>query len=456
MARLLDLIGNTPLVEVTKLDSGPCRLFLKLESVNPSGSIKDRPARAMIEAAEAAGHLKPGGTIVEATAGNTGLGLALVAGQKNYRTVLVVPDKMSREKILHARALGAQVHITRSDVGKGHPDYYQDLAQAITSRTKGAIFINQFENPANPASHEATIAPELHNQMDGDIDAVVVGVGSGGTLTGVGRFMKRISPKTEMVLADPVGSVLAPLVNSGEMIEAGSWTVEGIGEDFVPPNCDLSLVKAAYSVTDQESYAAARALLRKEGIFAGSSSGTLLAAALRYCKLQSKPKRVVSLVCDSGAKYLSKVFNDSFLAQEGWIERTRSGTVRDLVINRHEEGGAVEVRPQDTLRTVFARMRAADVSQLPVIEDDKIVGLVDESDLLAALLTDTDAPTHGFNRQVRDVMVSRLETIAAEAPIRDLVPLFRKDYVAIVMDQGRFLGLVTRIDMINHFRVGTQ
>ena len=455
MATLLDLIGDTPIVEVKRLDSGPCRLFLKLESANPSGSIKDRPARAMIEAAEAAGQLKPGGTIVEATAGNTGLGLALVAGQKNYRTILVVPDKMSREKILHARALGAQVHITRSDVGKGHPDYYQDMALTITSRTKGAIFINQFENPANPLAHETTTAPELLRQMDGDIDAIVVGVGSGGTLTGIGRFMKRASPKTEMVLADPVGSVLAPFINSGEMIEAGSWTVEGIGEDFVPANADLSLVKTAYSVTDQESYAAARNLLRKEGIFAGSSSGTLLAAALRYCKLQTKPKRVVSLVCDSGAKYLSKVFNDAFLAQEGWIERTRSGTVRDLVINRHEEGGAVEVRPQDTLRTVFARMRAADVSQLPVVEDDTIVGLVDESDLLSALLTDTDDPTRGFNRTVKDVMVTRLETVSADAPIRDLVPLFRKDYVAIVMEDGRFLGLVTRIDLINHFRVGT-
>jgi cystathionine beta-synthase len=364
-----------------------------------------------------------------------------------------VPDKMSREKILHARALGAQVHITRSDVGKGHPGYYQDLAQTITAKTKGAIFINQFENPANPAAHEATTGPELHAQMNGDVDAIVVGVGSGGTLTGIGRYMKRVSPKTEMVLADPVGSILAPLVNSGETIEAGSWTVEGIGEDFVPPNADLSLVKAAYSITDQESYGSARELLRKEGIFAGSSSGTLLAAALRYCKLQTRPRRVVSLVCDSGAKYLSKVFNDSFLAQEGWIERTRSGTVRDLVINRHEEGGAVEVRPNDTLRTVFARMRAADVSQIPVVEGDVIVGLVDESDLLAALLTDPEHAERAFNRLVKDVMVTRLETISAAAPIRDLVPLFRKDYVAIVMDEGRFLGLVTRIDLINHFRV---
>ncbi len=453
MTSQLDLIGNTPIIEVTRLDRGPCRLFLKLESQNPSGSIKDRPARAMIEAAEADGRLKAGGTIVEATAGNTGLGLALVGGQKGYRTVLVVPDKMAREKVLHARALGAQVIITRSDVGKGHPDYYQDLAQAITTRTKGAIFINQFENPANPLAHEQSTAPELLRQMGGDVDAIVVGVGSGGTLTGVGRFMKRASPKTQMILADPVGSVLAPYVNSGEMIEAGSWTVEGIGEDFVPPNADLSLVRAAYSVTDQESFAAARDLLLREGVFAGSSSGTLLVAALRYCKQQSAPKRVVSFVCDSGAKYLSKVFNDAFLAQEGWIERTRSGTVRDLVINRHTEGSAIEVRPQDNLRTVFARMRAADVSQLPVVEADRIVGLVDESDLLGALLTDE---AHAFTRSVKDVMVTRLETISADAPIKDLVPLFSKDYVAIVMDGTRFLGLVTRIDLINHFRVKLQ
>jgi cystathionine beta-synthase len=289
--------------------------------------------------------------------------------------------------------------------------------------------------------------------MGGDIDAIVVGVGSGGTLTGVGRFMRGASPKTEMILADPVGSVLAPFVNCGEMIEAGSWTVEGIGEDFVPPNADLSLVRKAYSVTDQESFAAARLMLRMEGIFAGSSSGTLLTAALRYCKQQTTQKRVVTFVCDSGAKYLSKVFNDAFLAQEGWIDRARFNTVRDLVINRYAEGLAVEVRPQDTLRTVFARMRAADVSQMPVIEDDKLVGLVDESDLLAALIDGEDSSAKAFETPVRDVMVTRLETISADAPIKDLVPMFRKDYVAIVMDGGKFLGLVTRIDLINHFRV---
>ncbi len=451
MTSFLDLIGDTPLVEVTRMDAGPCRLFLKLESANPSGSVKDRPARAMIEAAETDGRLAPGGTIVEATAGNTGLGLAFVGGGKGYRTVLVVPDKMAREKILHAKALGAEVVITRSDVGKGHPDYYQDLAETIATRTRRAIYINQFANPANPAAHEATTGPEILRQLDGDVDAVVVGVGSGGTLTGVGRFMRRRSPKTEMILADPEGSVLAPFVKTGRMIEAGNWAVEGIGEDFLPPNADLSLVRDAYSISDQESFSTARELVRREGILAGSSSGTLLAAALRYARAQTRPKRIVSFVCDSGAKYLSKVFDDAYIAQEGWTERERRGTVGDLVASRYRDGGAVSVRPSDNLRTVFARMRAANVSQLPVVEDERIVGLVDESDVLGALLTEGSAKA--FSRDVKNVMVTRLETISANAPIADLVPLFRKDLVAIVLDGDQFLGLVTRIDLINHFRI---
>jgi cystathionine beta-synthase len=453
MTSVLDLIGATPLVEVTRLDTGPCRLFLKLESANPSGSIKDRPARAMIEAAEAEGRLKEGGTIVEATAGNTGLGLALVGARKGYRIILVVPDKMAREKILHAKAMGAEIALTRSDVGKGHPDYYQDLAQAITQRTPGAFYINQFENPANPAAHEASTGPEILRQMDNDVDAVVVGVGSGGTLTGIGRYMARASAKTAMILADPVGSILAPLINTGKMIEPGSWAVEGIGEDFIPANCDLKLVRGAYAISDPESFSAARELLRREGVFAGSSSGTLLAAALKYCREQSAPKRVVSLVCDSGAKYLSKVFSDAFLAQEGWSGRETAGTVRDIVINRFPEGNIVSVQPTDTVRTAFARMRAADVSQLPVVDQERIVGLVDESDLLAAMLTEKDGGNRTFTRLVKEVMVTRLETISANAPISDLVPLFLTDHVAIVMDGDRFLGLATRIDLINYFRI---
>ena len=454
MASVLDLIGGTPLIEVTRIDCGPCRLFLKLESANPSGSLKDRPARAMIDAAEAEGRLQAGGTIVEATAGNTGLGLALVGARKGYRTLLVVPDKMAREKVLHAKAMGAEVVITRSDVGKGHPDYYQDLAEAITQRTPGAFFVNQFANPANPRAHETTTGPEILHQMDGDVDAVVMGIGSGGTLTGIGRFMRQASPKTAMILADPTGSVLAPLVETGQMTQVGSWAVEGIGEDFVPPNADLSLVSQAIAISDDESFATARELLRAEGVLAGSSSGTLLAAALRYCRAQTAPKRVVSLVCDSGAKYLSKVFNPTFLAQEGWTHPHRHGTVRDVVVSRVSEGTAIMVRPQDNLRTVFARMRSADVSQLPVVDvQGHVVGLVDESDVLAALLTEPEGANKVFARPVEDVMVTRLDTISADAPIADLVPLFRKDYIAIEMDGDQFLGVATRLDLINHFRI---
>lgn len=449
----LDLIGRTPLVEVTRLDTGPCKLFLKLESANPSGSIKDRPARAMIEAAEANGSLKPGGTIVEATAGNTGVGLALVGASKGYRTILVVPDKMSREKVLHAKALGAEVVTTRSDVGKGHPDYYQDLAQAITNRTPGAVYINQFENPANPAAHEASTGPEILEQMGGDIDAVIVGVGSGGTLSGIGRYLKKASPKTEMVLADPAGSILAPLVQTGQMTEAGSWAVEGIGEDFVPPNCDLSLVKRAYSIGDKESFSTARELLRQEGILAGSSSGTLLAAALRYCREQTEPKRVVTLVCDTGAKYLSKVFNDAFIAQEGWLDRKPTGTARDVVINPFGEGATIFVSPNETLRSAFARMRSSDISQLPVIEEGRVVGLIDESDILDALVANENAPRSVFDKPVREVMVSRLKTVPANAPVSDLLPLFAAGLVPVIMDGDTFLGLATRIDLINFFRI---
>jgi cystathionine beta-synthase len=454
MASILDLIGETPLVEVTRIERGPCRLFLKLESANPSGSIKDRPARAMIEAAEAEHKLAPGGTIVEATAGNTGLGLALVGARKGYRTLLVVPDKMAREKVLHARALGAEVVTARSDVGKGHADYYQDMAEAIARRTPGAFYIHQFANPANPQSHADSTGPEILRQMDGDVDAVVVGVGSGGTLTGIGRFLRQASPKSAIVLADPVGSVLATFVQTGKMPQAGSWAVEGIGEDFIPPVCDLSFVSQAYSIPDAESFATARDLLRLEGVLGGSSSGTLLAAALRYCRAQSSPKRVVTLVCDSGAKYLSKVYNPTYLAQEGFTHPDRHGTVGDIVVGRASEGSAVTVRPDDPLRTVFARMRSADVSQLPVIDaSGRVVGLIDESDVLAALLTDEAGANRAFALPVKDVMVTRIETISATAPVAELVPLFRKDYIAIVMDGGQFLGVATRLDLINYFRL---
>jgi len=449
---ILSLIGETPLVEITQFDTGPCQLFLKLENQNPTGSIKDRIALSMIAAAEEEGKLEPGGTVIEATAGNTGLGLALVAAAKGYRVVLVIPDKMSQEKISHVRALGAEVRLTRSDVTRGHPEYYQDVAARLAEEIPGAFYVNQFGNPANPLAHERTTGPEIWEQMRHDVDAVVVGVGSGGTLTGLGRFFNRVKPRRgiEMVLADPTGSVLYEYVKTGKLVESGSWAVEGIGEDFIPEIADMSLVTDAFEIDDEESFAIARDLLRKEGIFGGSSTGTLVAGALRYCRQQTQPKRVVSLVADTGNKYLSKMYNDFWMAEQGFIHRPPHGDLSDLISHRYEAGEVISVGPTDTLLTAFKRMRDADVSQLPVVDQSgRAIGILDESDVLVKVHRDA---TH-FNDPVRNAMTDRLETLPPNAKFNDLLEVFDRGRVAIVMEGDKFLGLITRTDLLSYLRL---
>ncbi len=445
---ILEMIGNTPILPLTRLDTGPCELFVKLENQNPGGSIKDRIALTMIEAAERSGELKPGGTIIEATAGNTGLGLALVAAQKGYRMLLVVPDKMSREKIFHLKALGAEVRLTRSDVAKGHPEYYQDLARSIAEGMPEAFYIDQFNNPANAWAHESGTGPEIWRQMEQRLDAVVVGVGSGGTLGGLTRFFKRVAPELEMVLADPEGSVLADYVETGCTGEAGSWLVEGIGEDFIPALADFDRVRRAFRIPDAESLHTARLLLREEGVLAGSSTGTLLAAALRYCREQRSPKRVLTFVCDSGNKYLSKMFNDYWMIDQGLIERPKTGNLRDLITRRYEEGATVTCTPEETLERVYGRMRFHDIDQVPVMEGDKVVGLIDEWDLLRAV---KDAPTH-FQLPVREAMTRKLETLDPDMPIERLLQTFDEGHVALIVEKGRFLGLITKSDVLNLWR----
>lgn len=442
-AGLVELIGKTPLVRVSCFDTAGSELWLKLESHNPGGSIKDRIGLSMIGAAEADGRLKPGGHIIEATAGNTGLGLALVSALRGYKLTLVVPDKMSQEKVTHLKALGAEVIWTRSDVGKGHPAYYQDMAQRIAGET-GAFYVNQFENPANPAAHEGTTAPEIWEQTQHKLDAVVCGVGSGGTITGMSRYFGKVAPSVDIVLADPKGSVLAGYVETGTVGEAGSWLVEGIGEDFVPPICDLSRVKNAYTIDDAEAFATVRTLLAKEGILAGTSSGVLIAAAVQYCRERKAPGRVVTFVCDSGAKYLSKAYRDEWLADQGLIPRESFGDLRDVVARR--AGQLVDVSPDDALRVAYARMRLHDVSQMPVLDRGALVGIVDESDLLVAALAGD------FTKPVRDVMSTKLETLAPTASIEDLVRVLDRGLVGVVVEKGSLFGIVTRIDLVNYLR----
>lgn len=450
---ILDLIGETPVIRSTNFDTGPCELFIKLESQNPGGSIKDRIGLRMIEDAEASGALKPGATIVEGTAGNTGLGLALVAAQKGYRLVLVIPDKMSREKISNLKAMGAEVVLTRSDVAKGHPEYYQDYARRLSQEIDGAYFINQFGNPANPKAHEEVTGPEIWRQMGEDLDAIVLGVGSSGTVTGLSSYFARVAPDLELILADPEGSILAEYINEGTLSEkSSSWLVEGIGEDFLPTISDFTHVSKAYAISDRESMHMGRELLRREGILGGSSSGTLMAASLRYCREQTEPKRVLTFACDTGNRYLSKMFNDFWMRDQGFLEREHHGDLRDLIARPYSTHDTVTVKPDEPLANAYTRMKLYDVSQLPVVEHDRIVGILDESDLLLAVVGDSER----FNEPVRDAMVTELHSVQVDDELEALMPIFDKDYVAIVKDGEDFLGLITRVDLVHHLRRRTD
>ncbi|MBV8657471.1 MAG: pyridoxal-phosphate dependent enzyme, partial [Burkholderiales bacterium] len=313
----------------------------------------------------------------------------------------------------------------------------------------GAYYIDQFNNPANPAAHENGTGPEIWQQMQHDVDAIVVGVGSSGTLTGLTRFFKRAAPKIEFVLADPAGSVLADYVEHGSYGAAGSWRVEGIGEDFVPPLSDFSGVRHAYRIPDEESIDTARQLLEVEGILAGSSSGALVAAALRYCRAQTTPKRVVTFICDSGNKYLSKQFNEGWLIDQGLLRLPQHGDLSDLITRRHDKGATISCRPDESLADAYARMRRHDISQLPVIEGDaEVVGLIDEWDVLVAI---HDEPEN-FSMPVRKAMTTELDIISPKDSTARLLRVFNDGHVAIVVDAGRFLGLITQADLINHWR----
>ena len=446
---LLSLIGNTPMLKLNAFDTGPCELFVKLESHNPGGSIKDRVGLAIIEAAERSGQLKSGGTIVEATAGNTGIGLALVAAIKGYKIILVIPDKMSREKILHLEGLGADIVLTRSDVPEGHPEYYQDLARTIVAKTPGAFLANQFSNPVNPMIHRTTTGPEIWQQMDGNLDAVVAGVGSGGTLTGMAEFFRERDPTITMVAADPEGSIVADAVTKGSFAyDGGSWLVEGVGEDFIPDVFNVDLIHDAVTVSDKEAFQTLQTLVSVEGILGGSSTGTLVAGAVKWCQKQTTPKRVVTFICDTGNKYLSKAFNKSWLHDNDLLEVTSAGDLTDLVNCRADRGEMVSVLPTDTLMTAYKRMRASDVSQLPVLNEGKLVGVMDEEDVLFSVSQNK----HYFAKTVGEFMTQQLDIVTADASEADLIDVLRQGKVAIIYQGDVFVGFITRVDLINHYK----
>jgi len=392
---LLSLIGNTPMLKLKAFDTGPCELFVKLESHNPGGSIKDRVGLAIIEAAEKSGELKPGGTIIEATAGNTGIGLALVAAIKGYKIILVIPDKMSREKILHLEGLGAEIVLTRSDVPEGHPEYYQDLARKIVAETPGSFLANQFSNPVNPMIHRTTTAPEIWEQM---------------------------------VAADPEGSIIADAVTKGSFsYDGGSWLVEGVGEDFIPDVLNVELLHDATIVSDKEAFQTLQTLIREEGILGGSSTGTLVAGAVKWCQKQTTPKRVVTFICDTGNKYLSKAFNKSWLHDNDLLEVTLLGNLTDLVNRRADQGDMISVSTSDTLLTAYKRMRASDISQIPVLDQGKLVGVLDEEDLLFNVSKSREA----FSKVAGEFMVTDLDVLPTTASEDELMEVLTQGKVAL-------------------------
>ena len=446
---LIELIGNTPMLKLKSLDTGPCDLYVKLELNNPGGSIKDRVGLSIIEEAEKSGDLQPGGTIIEATAGNTGIGLALIAALKGYKIILVIPDKMSREKILHLEGLGAEIILTRSDVAEGHPEYYQDVARKLASETPGSFLANQFSNPANPTAHRTTTAPEIWKQMGGQIDAVVAGVGSGGTLTGMAEYFKSQDPSICMVAADPEGSIISDAVLKGDYsYDGGSWLVEGVGEDFIPDTFEVSLMDDAETVSDKEAFEVLQIILKEEGILGGSSTGTLVAAAAKWCRKQTEHKNVVTFICDTGNKYLSKAFNKAWLHDNNLLETEKFGDLRDLINRRADKGEMISVSPTDTLLVAYNRMRASDISQIPVINNDKLMGLLDEEDLLFTVSKDSEA----FSNKVSSHMIEKLDILQFGASEDELLSVLAEGKVAIIYDNETFIGFITKVDLINYYR----
>jgi cystathionine beta-synthase len=440
---ILQSVGHTPLVRLRRLAKDvPAAVCAKIESLNPGGSIKDRVAIAMIAEAERRGWLRPGGTIIEATAGNTGVGLAMVAAVKGYRCIFVLPDKMSNEKVSLLKAYGAEVVITATNVAPDSPDSYNGVADRLSREIPGAWRPNQFTNLANPEMHYRATGPEIWEQTDGKVTVFVAGVGTGGTLTGVARYLKECNPDIRIVGADPVGSVL-----SGGSPQP--WKVEGIGEDFVPKTFNSQFVDDWIQIGDAESFHTAREMARREGILVGGSSGTVVAAALRYAQRLTSNDLVVAVCPDTGRNYMSKCFNDQWLAENKlqWTPTTRQ-TVGDLLKTRGDRA-LLTIGPSESAATAIETLRTAGISQLPVMDDGKPVGSVQEVTLARVLHDHRDPETIS----VADIMAKPLPLVDVGVNLDEAYRMLLSGNTGVLAaHDGAVVGIVTRIDLINYWQ----
>lgn len=457
---ILGTMGQTPLVRLGKVAQGvEAQIVAKVEFFNPGGSVKDRIGIQIIQDAEDEGHLKPGGTIVESTSGNTGVGLAIAAALRGYKCVFVLPDKMSQEKILLLRAFGARVVITPTDVTPEDPRSYYSVARRIAEETPNAILANQYHNPSNPKTHELTTGPEIWEQTKGKIDVFVAGIGTGGTITGVSRYLKSQNPAIQIVGADPYGSILYDHFKTGQLVEAHGYKIEGIGEDFIPTSYDASTVDEIIQVGDKESFLMTRRLVREEGIFCGISSGSAVVGALRYAAQQTlgPDKLVVVLLPDSGSRYLSKAFNDDWMRENGLLESTWGGATVEALLESRFTQPLILAKSTESVASSIQKLREHGVSQLPVLgHSGDLLGLVQELDLLRYMVTHREDFAVEKSLEDAAVISPNPVTVTPETSLEALMNIFNTESAVIVMAGSEVRGILTKIDLLDFLAKATE
>ncbi|MFN8359945.1 MAG: cysteine synthase [Candidatus Kapaibacterium sp.] len=445
---ILELIGNTPLVKLNTMAAGiEATVLLKLESRNPGGSVKDRIGISMIEAAEREGRLKPGGLIIEPTSGNTGIGIALVARLKGYRCLFVMTDKASGERVKYLKALGADVLVVSSAAKSNSPEYYFNTAQRLAAELPNAIMLNQYDFYANPAAHERTTGPEIWRDTDGKITHFISGIGTGGTITGTARFLKQQNPAIKVIGADPTGSSIKTFKDTGRLVEALPYLVEGVGQERIPGNLDLSLVDEVMNITDKESFMTARRLALEEGIFCGGSSGMNVAAALKVAKLLPKESVVVAIICDTGERYLSKHHSDEWLKEKDLLDLDVS--LKMAVAGKSVSKNIppiVSVAPSHTVEEALKLMSSFEVSELPVVEHDKVVGAVRENKLMAKVIENREA----MSLPVRELMEEPMPVLDASEDIQVGIATLKLHPAIVVREFGRLIGVLSRHDVLGY------
>ncbi len=447
-SHILDLVANTPLVRLARIpETGMAEIVVKLESFNPGGSVKDRIAIRMIADAEDRGDLKPGGTVVEATSGNTGAGLALVCQQKKYRCICVMPDKMSQEKIRYLKALGAQVVTTPTAVEPDDPKSYYSVSRRLAEETPNAILANQYFNPINPLTHYESTGPELWEQTDGKIDWFVAGMGTGGTISGVAKYLKEKNPNVKIVGADIEGSLLEHYFRTGEMGDVHPYLIEGIGEDMIPGSLSFDNIDDVITISDRESFLVARRLSREEGLFVGGSCGTAVAAALRVAREADPSDRVVVLLPDHGNRYLSTFHSDEWMLERGFLD-PKAMSIGDVLAHKPEGPRAlVDTTPDEMLRAALERMSDENVSQVPVMSGGDCVGSLEDRDAMGRVMQDATL----LDGNVEAVMGEAFPVVSTEEPMASAIEhLSRKRAAVLVRDDSGISGVLTRFDFLQY------